>query len=493
MDKQNTRRLNIKLIIYGICVVAIVLISAAGIFLSRKEYYIHTCQFSEADVEIVDVLYEKEGVVKVTDGYTDERDETIFSVEAIGSGETDVSIKYRLLFEDEPSYEFVYEGKFKVNSFGAIIDKSIYVGININKIEYLTFGLLAILILSTVFMLWQFIESARAANFNYTMIACGGTSLFSGLLTLMILYKYLNNAIINIMELLDLISIAGIYLMTLLVPVMFVMSIFLAVSNIWLIKHEGKRPVNTLGIIFGFLCLIATISVFFPNIIGLKDYKNEVFIQRVIVYIYCYFECMFISTVVCSLMAVRHKPSYDMNYIIILGCCIRKDGSLTPLLKGRVDSAVAFEKEQFEKTGKHAVFVPSGGQGPDEVIAEAEAMKRYLISCDIPENRILMDDKSENTLQNMDFSKSVIDADCKNINDKKVAFSTTNYHIFRGYILSKKCGFRAEGISAKTKAYFYPNAFLREFLGLIYDKRWNNLINLIIILGISLLFYYYIM
>ena len=49
--------------------------------------------------------------------------------------------------------------------------------------------------------------------------------------------------------------------------------------------------------------------------------------------------------------------------------------------------------------------------------------------------------------------------------------ATTNYHVFRSYVLSKKHGLRSQGISAKTKWYFYPNAFLREFVGLLNDKK----------------------
>lgn len=65
--------------------------------------------------------------------------------------------------------------------------------------------------------------------------------------------------------------------------------------------------------------------------------------------------------------------------VYILGCGIRKDGTLLPLLKGRVDKAIESYNKQLEATGKKAVFVPSGGQGSDEIISEGEAMKRYLI------------------------------------------------------------------------------------------------------------------
>ena len=168
-----------------------------------------------------------------------------------------------------------------------------------------------------------------------------------------------------------------------------------------------------------------------------------------------------------------------------------------------------FEKEQFKKIGKHAIFVPSGGQGPDEVISESEAMARYLLEQGVEPERILCEDKSVNTLQNMQFSKAKIEEHVAGtryesrkdgsapegsdvgsirhdlIRDQMIAFATTNYHIFRGYILSSKCGFDAKGISSKTKTYFYPNAYLREFIGLLVDKWY---VHLITVTGIILFF-----
>ena len=117
---------------------------------------------------------------------------------------------------------------------------------------------------------------------------------------------------------------------------------------------------------------------------------------------------MLFSTMICAVLSTRYRPPYDKEYIIILGCAIRRDGTPTPLLRGRIDRAVAFEREQFMKSGRHAYFVPSGGQGSDEVISEAESMKRYLIEQGIPEEQIIKEDKSVNTLQNFEFSKKVI-------------------------------------------------------------------------------------
>ena len=76
-----------------------------------------------------------------------------------------------------------------------------------------------------------------------------------------------------------------------------------------------------------------------------------------------------------------------------------------------MDAAIRFERAQFAANGKHAKFVPSGGQGSDEVISESEAMKRYLLEQGYPEEQIIKEDKSVNTDQNICFSREKIMAD----------------------------------------------------------------------------------
>ena len=98
-------------------------------------------------------------------------------------------------------------------------------------------------------------------------------------------------------------------------------------------------------------------------------------------------------------------------------------------------------------------------------------MKKYLLEQGIPEESILMEDKSNNTWQNIKYSKQVIEKDNGTAEGVKAAFATTNYHIFRGYTLSDEHHLDVEGISAKTKWYFFPNAFLREFAGLLAAKK----------------------
>ena len=171
--------------------------------------------------------------------------------------------------------------------------------------------------------------------------------------------------------------------------------------------------------------------------------------------------------------------------MLILGCAIRKDGTLYPLLKGRADRAIAFYHRQKEATGKTPVLVPSGGQGGDEVIAEGEAVRRYLLSQGIPESDILAETQSANTLENMKCSKALIDAQKPGAS---VIFSTTNYHVFRSGILANDAGLQADGIASKTRWYFWPNAQIREYVGLLVRSRGLHTVLLALLVVFSLLF-----
>ena len=60
--------------------------------------------------------------------------------------------------------------------------------------------------------------------------------------------------------------------------------------------------------------------------------------------------CMIIGAFAASLIVVNYKPDKDKDIIIILGCGIRKDGTPTPILRGRIDRALKFYEEQKKET-----------------------------------------------------------------------------------------------------------------------------------------------
>lgn len=277
-------------------------------------------------------------------------------------------------------------------------------------------------------------------------------------------------------------------------PIAVVTFVLVTISNIKLIIKEGKSFKNLLGLFLGiFICLSTllpdyiygmlqksqTINVFNLNSIGPYLYN---FVESLVYLGVVYLECLLISTIVVGIISATRRIKYNKDYVIILGCQIRKDGTLTPLLRGRVDRAIKFRNKQLEKTGKDLIFIPSGGKGRYEIISEADAMKNYLISKGIKEENILVENKSKNTYENIKFSNKLIKD--KNAN---VAFSTTNYHVFRAGLLATEQGLLIEGMGSNTKPYFWINAFIREFIGTLNSEKKKHIIMLILIILILIL------
>ena len=252
-------------------------------------------------------------------------------------------------------------------------------------------------------------------------------------------------------------------------PFILVFSIFLCLSNVFLIRHEGKRFVNVLGIVFSFLLTGgAAVILSFDLLSSARAGIAREMCINILASVYFYLECMLVGAVIAGIIAARYKPKHDKDYMIILGCGLKKDGTPTPLLQGRADLAIRFYREQMEESKKELTFVVSGGKGPDEPVSESESMKRYLLSQGIPERLIIEEDRSGSTYENMQFSKEKIMETGKT---GKIAFATTNYHVFRSGLCARRVKMRAIGTGAKTKWYFWPNAWVREFAGLLTEHR----------------------
>ena len=145
-----------------------------------------------------------------------------------------------------------------------------------------------------------------------------------------------------------------------------------------------------------------------------------------------------------------------------------------------MDRAIAFWNAQRKASGKDAILVPSGGQGADEPIPEAEAMRRYLVAQGIPEDRIVTEDQSRNTYQNMDYSRKLIE---RRKPGAKVVYVTTNYHVFRSGVWANLAGLPAEGAGSRTKGWYWPNAFMRECAGLLLNRVPQELMLLVVMLA----------
>ena len=150
----------------------------------------------------------------------------------------------------------------------------------------------------------------------------------------------------------------------------------------------------------------------------------------------------------------------DVDTVIVLGCGIWPDGRPTLSLSSRLDRALSYYKKN-----PHVDIIVSGGQGPNEPFPEALAMKKYLMERGVPEEKILVEDKSTSTRENFEFSRALIDRP-ENASIK-IVFVTNEFHVFRSRILAKRFGFEAYALSAPTPKVVLFNSYLREFFAFV--------------------------
>ncbi len=148
-----------------------------------------------------------------------------------------------------------------------------------------------------------------------------------------------------------------------------------------------------------------------------------------------------------------------LDYVIVLGAQVRADGP-SRVLQYRLDRALEYLEENPE-----TICIVSGGQGPNELVTEADGMERYLMEKKLNAERILKENQSETTPENLRNSMQLFDAD-----KASVGIVTNNFHMYRSLHLAKKSGVRDVcGIPAKSAPLYLPNNMLREFFGVLRD------------------------
>ena len=159
------------------------------------------------------------------------------------------------------------------------------------------------------------------------------------------------------------------------------------------------------------------------------------------------------------------KPENGADYCLILGAQMKNHGP-SDVLRRRLDAAIAYLEENLE-----TIVIVSGGQGTNEPISEAQGMYEYLTARGIEGERILLEEQSTNTVENLHYSGELLDP-----RQDRVVLVTNNFHVFRATAIARKAGYlKLEGLAADTYPYMIPNNLLREFLGVIKDTLAGNM------------------
>jgi|GEM_PF-1511889 len=109
-----------------------------------------------------------------------------------------------------------------------------------------------------------------------------------------------------------------------------------------------------------------------------------------------------LATAASSKARLDALPKDEQLTVMIFGCYVRGEEPGRTLTT-RLDAALSLLKRY-----QNADCIVSGGQGSNEAISEAEAMRRYLVSRGIAEERITLEDRSTNTSENLEYTFAIL-------------------------------------------------------------------------------------
>lgn len=161
--------------------------------------------------------------------------------------------------------------------------------------------------------------------------------------------------------------------------------------------------------------------------------------------------------------AARSDSVVNTKYAVVLGAGLRGDQP-SRTLKTRLDKGIEYLRENPE-----AQIVVAGGLGPAKSLSEAEVMKRYLTAQGIDENRILLEEKSTTTDENLKFTKELIIAR-EGVPVQSISVVTSDYHLYRAKLIAGKYYPQVQGLAAESPLLLKINYAIREYFAVV--KFW---------------------
>lgn len=253
------------------------------------------------------------------------------------------------------------------------------------------------------------------------------------------------------------------FLALLLVPVL------LIINGIVMLRKEAKSLGNLLSLLLG-LVIGAGESAFFAGFLLEIHSFNQGYTVAKLIAIFIGSSVLYISfwilAFVLYMIFIQLMPHIrDFDYLIIHGAGLLHGDRVSKLLANRIDKAIRI----YNKSKRKPVIIPSGGQGEDETVPEAEAMEKYLIAHGIPKEHIILENQSKNTMENLQNSKNII---LSQGGKPRIALVTSNYHVYRCLLYAKSLNLKCTGIGAPVAWYYWPSAVIREFVAVFSTKKF---------------------
>jgi uncharacterized SAM-binding protein YcdF (DUF218 family) len=241
--------------------------------------------------------------------------------------------------------------------------------------------------------------------------------------------------------------------------------VFLFLNAAAMFRHERISLANMLGFLLALAMVALIIFDFFVEPNSWPIWIRPLYFMPIILWLMIAFDALnfFTLSVLYNIsgrfFAKKHLP----DYVIVLGAGLIDGQKVGRLLGARIHRGAQI----ISRNSSSVKLVMSGGKGSDERVAEAVAMADFAkTELGVKSSRIIVEDKSATTAENLRFSREKIAADFAK-KDPSVVIVSNNYHVVRAAMLAQKLGLNWRGVGAKTRFYYLPSAWLRELIAII--------------------------
>ena len=149
------------------------------------------------------------------------------------------------------------------------------------------------------------------------------------------------------------------------------------------------------------------------------------------------------------------------NTVVVLGCKVDGDKP-SKYLYDRCKKACEYLNENA-----NAVAILSGGKGSDEYISEAQCMQNVLVEMGIDESRLIKEEKSTSTRENIKYSNDIIKENCL---DTNVLIVTNEFHEYRAKLICDDFNLNFHSLCSHSSAYSFLTFYTRELMALLKEK-----------------------
>lgn len=200
---------------------------------------------------------------------------------------------------------------------------------------------------------------------------------------------------------------------------------------------------------------------------------------------------VFVTVEILVFMGVASADVPNLDYVIVLGAKV-KENEISNSLRKRLDKAI-----EYSQANPETMLILSGGQGPDEPVAEARAMYDYLLYNGVPAEQMAMETISTSTVENIAYSKVMIDEIQRVKRERQaremmpiapgpyvvaedkplqIGVLTSNFHVFRARMIAEKWGIPGiYGIASESDMLLFPHLCVRECAAILKDRLMGNM------------------